>query len=143
MSHVKSPHGASLLAMDRFIVACLVEREARGGYMEIPAGGGKGIAARPPCYAVSYCHPLPLFASSPCHLENPSAGGWTSRLTLTRSPQALSSVLVTALRISVALEMSSLVAPVVVSPPSPTMMMTIDPTTTTNHRSRSMSYTIH
>ncbi|EZF78638.1 hypothetical protein H105_00354 [Trichophyton soudanense CBS 452.61] len=43
MSHVKSPHGASLLAMDRFIVACLVEREARGGYMEIPAGGGKGM----------------------------------------------------------------------------------------------------
>lgn len=102
----------------------------------------RGCAARPPCYAVSYCHPLLVFASSPCHLENPSAGGWTSRLTLTRPSQALSFVLVTGLRISVALEISSSGCYCRRQSSCLTMTMTIDPTTT-NHPSGSMSYTIH
>lgn len=73
MSHVKSPHGASLLAKDWFIVTCLVEKPVKkveADYMEIPSTRRQGDVAL--VLRALYC--------TYCHLENPSAGGWTSRL---------------------------------------------------------------
>lgn len=116
--------------------------------MEIPAGGGKGMRSSSSfvlCWIIlSPASSLFAYFSLP---SRKSVSGWLDESAHSESPffstRARSSVLVTGLRISVALEISSLGCYCRRQSSCLTMMtMTIDPTTT-NHPSGLMNYTMH